>query len=860
MRLWLFRLPLRHLTEFPGRTLLGIFGIALGTAVYLGIALAGESALESFRRSVSAVSGRAEWRLRAPGAPLPEELFLKVRRLPDVKAAAPVVESILELEGPGSGPVLLLGVDPFAEAAFREYEFGGTGGTAAFEDFLSRPGTCFVSEPLARRLGLTAGASLRVTAGARVAELTVVGTFRAPAGLYPLEGAVLLMDVAGAQELLGRLGQLDYIDVIGRLPGEETAAALRKALPPGVEVSWPGAQTRQMEGLVASYRLNLQVLSAIALFVGMFLIYQSVTLSVVRRRREIGLLRTLGLDPRQVLTLFVAEGTFTGLVGGFIGLFLGILLARGALGLVADTLTSLYTPVAARDLSITPGLLLQAWALAVLATLAAALVPAIEAARTRVRAVWFREELEEVLTRRAWRLAGGGAAALLLAGALAVLEARAVPLPGFIAAFLILLAFALVTPAAALILGRGLGPGLRRLLGVAGELGCRYLSGSLSRSAVSIAALACALGMLIAVAVMIGSFRETVNLWITRSISGDIFFGPAVFSTAAYDRFLPPEILAELKADPEVKDIYLYRCVRLPFRDRFVLVIGGSFDILAKYGGMWFRQGDSVTILQEMAARSKDRVLGPGEPGEVIISEPLAETFGWREGQVVELPTPSGAQRVRIRGVFYDFRTDGPSIWMDLQQFRRYWRDDHLNAVRLYLQDPGRVKEVQASLQARYGGRYRLLALSHQDLRQGILEIFDRTFAVTYALEGVAVLVAVFGIITTFLVLIIDRERDLALLQAMGASRRQILGMVLVESGLASFLSFLLGAGAGSVLSLLLILVINKQAFGWTIRLFFTPGIYFQTLVLVVALGLMAGAVPAWRAVKPHLAYSLKEE
>jgi putative ABC transport system permease protein len=860
MRLWLFRLPLRHLTEFPGRTLLCVFGIALGTAVYLGISLAGASALESFRRSVNAVSGRAEWRLRAPGTPLPEELFLTVRSLPEVRAAAPVAESVLELEDPGSGPVLLLGVDPFAEAAFREYDLENGGGAAAFQEFLTRPDSCLVSEPLARRLGLRTGSRLRVVAGARAAELAVVGSFRAPDGLYPLEGAVLLMDISGAQELLDRVGRLDYIDVIGRLPGEETAAALKRVLPPGVEVSWPGAQTRQMEGLVASYRLNLQVLSAIALFVGMFLIYQSVTLSVVRRRREIGLLRTLGLGPRQVLALFVAEGVFTGLVGGLVGLFLGLLLARGALGLVTDTLTSLYTPVAARRLSVTPGLLLQAWALAVLATLAAALVPAIEAARTRVRAVWFREELEEVLSRRVGRLAAGGLGALVTAGGLAALEARAVPIPGFVAAFLILLSCALLTPAVAWFLGRGVGPGLRRLLGVAGELGCRYLAGSLSRSAVSIAALACALGMLIAVAVMIGSFRETVNLWISRSISGDIFFGPAVFSTAAYDRYLPPEIVTELRQDPEIRDIYLYRCVRLPFRDRFVLVIGGSFDILAKYGGMWFRQGDSVPILAEMAAGAQ--AAGPGDtaPGAVIISEPLAQTFGWREGQVVELPTPSGPRQVRIQGVFYDFRTDGPSLWMDLHQFRRYFRDEHLNAVRLYLRDPGRVREVQESLRARYGGRYRLLALSHQDLRRGILEIFDRTFAVTYALEGVAVLVAVFGIITTFLVLIIDRERDLALLQAIGASRRQILGMVLVESGLASFLSFLLGAGAGSVLSLLLILVINKQAFGWTIRLFFTPGIYVQSLVLVLALGLVAGAVPAWRAVKPHLAGILKEE
>ena len=250
----------------------------------------------------------------------------------------------------------------------------------------------------------------------------------------------------------------------------------------------------------------------------------------------------------------------------------------------------------------------------------------------------------------------------------------------------------------------------------------------------------------------------------------------------------------------------------------------------------------------------------PKTAGQVVISEPLAETFHLQEGGTITLPTPSGPQELTIAGVFYDYRTDGPSVWMDISQFRRFWHDTHLNAVRLYLKDPARVPQVQARLQERYGDRYRLLSLSHRDLRNGILKIFDETFALTYALEGVAVVVAIFGIITTFLVLIMERERELALLQAIGASRRQILGMVLVESGLAGFLSFLLGAVCGSVLSLLLIFVINKQAFGWTIQLHFTPAIYWQTLVLVLSLSLAAAAYPAWRAIQPHLAAILKEE
>jgi putative ABC transport system permease protein len=741
---------------------------------------------------------------------------------------------------------------------------------------LTRPDAVLVSGPLASRLGLKVGDALAVMVGPRRCALRVAGIFTARSGLYPLDGAVVLMDIGPAQELLDRVGGLDYIDVIGAGPPAEVKRRLQEALPPGVEVVRPAAQGSRTEGLVASYRLNLAVLSAIALFVGMFLIYQSVTLSVVRRRREIGLLRTLGMTPGQVLLLFLAEGLASGLVGGLLGLGLGVGLARGVLAVMTQNLSSLYMPVAAQEVGVQGGLLLQAWGLAVAATLLAAYLPAREAARTQLRAVWHREELEEKIESKAGLIFGWGVVALVLAGVGAYAKINGgPPWPGFVAAFLILLGFALFTPLATRLLGNGLQPVLRKILGPAGDLGCRYLAGSLSRSAVSIAALACALGMLIAVTVMIGSFRQTVNDWVSRAISGDIFFGPAVFSTAAYDQYLPPEILAELRQDPDVADIYLYRCVRIPFRERYILVIGGSFEVLARHGGLWFRQGDTAAIMERVGqgagargqgsgkedrGHSKSDLQKPETAGMVVISEPLAETLHLQERGTIMLPTPSGPQALTIAGVFYDYRTDGPSVWMDIALFRRFWRDTHLNAVRLYLKDPARVPQVQARLEARYGGRYRLLALSHRDLRNGILKIFDETFALTYALEGVAVVVAVFGIITTFLVLIRERERDLALLQAIGASRRQILGMVLVESGLAGGLSFGLGAACGSVLSLLLIFVINKQAFGWTIQMHFTPAIYWQTLILVLSLSLAAAAYPAWRAIQPHLAATLKEE
>ena len=620
MRAWLFRISFSHLAQYPGRSLLGILGIALGTAVYLSISLAAASALQSFQVGVTAVAGQAQWRIQTPGAPLDESLFVKVRRLASVAAAAPAVESVLELAGVHRGPVLLLGIDPFSERPFRDYEFSQAAGLSdtAWTDVLTRPDAVLVSGPLASRLGLKVGDALAVMVGPRRQALRVAGIFTSRSGLYPLDGAVLLMDIGPAQELLDRVGGLDYIDVIGAGPPAEVQRRLQEALPPGVEVVRPAAEGSRTEGLVASYRLNLAVLSAIALFVGMFLIYQSVTLSVVRRRREIGLLRTLGMTPGQVLLLFLAEGLASGLVGGLLGLGLGVGLARGVLAVMTQNLSSLFMPVAAQEVGVQGGLLLQAWGLAVAATLLAAYLPAREAARTQLRAVWHREELEEKIESKAGLIFGWGLVALVLAGVGAYAKINnGPPWPGFVAAFLILLAFALFTPLTARLLGQGLQPVFRKILGPAGDLGCRYLAGSLSRSAVSIAALACALGMLIAVTVMIGSFRQTVNDWVSRAISGDIFFGPAVFSTAAYDQYLPPEVLPELRRDPDVADIYLYRCVRIPFKDRYILVIGGSFEVLARHGGLWFRQGDTKAIMERVGQGSGARGQGQADLGSI---------------------------------------------------------------------------------------------------------------------------------------------------------------------------------------------------------------------------------------------------
>ena len=644
MNLWLLRLPFRHLHEHPGRSLLGIFSIALGTAVYLSIALASSSAFRSFQIGVEAVAGKAQLRLQSPGAALDEGLFPMVRRLPQVKFAAPVIETMVDIKGPEAQPALLLGIDPFSEGPLRDYRFltGSSLDQEAFLNFLTRPGQVMLSAPLATRLHLAPGDTFSAAVGAKVKQLQVAGIFRSPGNLYPLDGALMLMDVGQAQEMLDRLGHLDNVDLIVHGDLEAAAEQIRQALPPGVEIATPGAQARYMAGLVRAYRLNLSVLSAIALFVGMFLIYQSVTLSVVRRRREIGLLRTLGMTRGQVMLLFLLEGAISGALGGLLGLVLGAALAQAALAMVAQNLTSLYQTVPAGEIWLEGRVFFQAWGLAVAATLLASWVPAREASRTKVRAVWYKEELEEKLEK--WTISSFylGLMVLGLAAVGALIKVgQGMPWPAFLSAFLILLGFSLFTPLTAWWLGRQLAPIFRHYFGFAGDMGCRYLSGSLSRSAVSIAALSTALGLVIAVVVMIGSFRQTVDNWVNKSISGDIFFGPAVFSTSSYDQYLPPEVLQKLQQDPRIAELYHYRSVRLPYGDRYILAIGGSFDVLARHGGLWFRRGDS----QETVARAR-------AAGQVLVSEPFAETFGVQEGEWLTAADPGWSPQTSNRRGF----------------------------------------------------------------------------------------------------------------------------------------------------------------------------------------------------------------
>jgi putative ABC transport system permease protein len=244
----------------------------------------------------------------------------------------------------------------------------------------------------------------------------------------------------------------------------------------------------------------------------------------------------------------------------------------------------------------------------------------------------------------------------------------------------------------------------------------------------------------------------------------------------------------------------------------------------------------------------------------VIVSEVLANRLKLGPGDSIPLLTASGPHSFRIAGVFYDYRTEGGGVWMDRAVFLKWWQDERINGVRLYLKEPGRLAQVRESLLKQFSDRYTLAVISHRELREQILRIFDQTFRVTYALEAIAILVAFLGIIHTSSILILFREKEFGILKALGTLAGQMRVMILTETGLMGFFSFLWGGLAGTLLSLILILVINKQSFGWTIQLHWSFGVYGQTLALILISSILAGLVPAAIALRTRMEQQIREE
>ena len=856
----LWRASLRYLLRHPWQMGLSFVGVALGVAVVVAIDLANASAQRAFLLSTDSVVGRATHQIVGGSRGIPEDIFRAVRIEAGIRLAAPVVEGDVAAPDYPGRTFRVLGVDPFAEAPFRPYLAGlNSRGQTALVSFLTRPATAIMSYGTGRELGLglagdpaTAGQAdqLTVRAGGVRQRLSIIALLE-PADALSRRAldSLLVTDIATAQELLSLTGRLSRIDLImpAGPPGQAALAKIRAVLPPGAEVRSAAARSQSVAQMTRAFSLNLSALSLLALIVGMFLIYNTMTFSVVQRRGLIGALRVVGVTRREIFSLIVAEAGLLGLLGTAAGLLLGVVLAQGLVRLVTQTITDLYFVVSVRELTISGLGLLKGLGLGLGASLVAALAPALEATATQPRAVLNRSTLEARSQRLVpWAAVAGVCLALIGAGLL-LLPSRDLIL-SFGGLFTIFLGCVLVTPVAVV----GLLRAVQLLVGtrtdIVGRLCIRSVLASLSRTAVAIAALMVAVSVTVGVGIMIESFRQTVAYWLENALQADIYVAPPSLVSRWNEGTLDPAVVARLSAAPGVEAVSTYRRVSVESPTGRVQLVALQLDV-GRYASYRFVEGRPEAV---WAAFETERT--------VIVSEPYAYHHRLRMGDAVRLRTDRGVQDFRVAGIFADYGSDRGLVMMSRRTYEQFWHDRGVSSLGLWLSTDRDVTAMLASLRRLVGSVQEVEMRSNRSLRQASLEIFDRTFTITSVLHLLTTAVAFIGVLSALMALQLERERELGVLRATGFTPRQVWGLVTAQTGLMGLLAGLLALPVGLMLASVLVFVINRRSFGWTLELEIIPGLLVQAVLLAVLAALLAGMYPAFRMSRTSPALALREE
>ena len=851
----------RRLKEEPFRLLLTLVGVALGVAVFIAVKMANETSTRAFENSLVAISGKTQLEVSAGGLGVDENLILKLRAMREVKRAAPVIQQHVWIKKAGGAgarwrrgtasqgsAVLVLGLDLLGDNDFRGYEFENK---YAREEVLSRiadPEGLFVARGVADALGVGVGDFVEVEAARRM-RFRVRGVLKPEGMAKSMDGRLIIMDIGVAQEVFERYGRLDRIDLIPEDGGEieSIREKIRSFLPPGAIVERPARRGRDVEKMLASFQLNLTVLSVIALLVGCFLIYNTMSASVLRRRGEIATLRSLGVTSKGIVFLYGAEAFCIGLAGSCLGVAMGVFMAQGALSFISQTIRNLYAFLEVRHVLFGTRELFWGFGVGLGVSLVSGIYPAIVASRQSPRqgAVDRRGKVE-VRPAAVAAFAASAIIAALIAYWLN-LQALAVgtPWPGYLSAAAVILATALFSLPVVLC-GSAL---VRRTLGgaLSAWLAAHGLGRHPHRNAVTLSSLAIAVAMLVSLIIMIESFRATVEVWTQQTLRADFFAAPASRFIKGSNANISEDVIGTIGGVPGVAAVGGFRAVRLPWRGERITLAGGDFRIEAERGRRLFLDGDS----KETITRARTR-------GEAIVTETFSNLYGVKKGDFLRLPAPGGEVSMRVAGVYYDYTTDGGFVVVDRALFKKHWGDDRLSALAIYLTENARPEDVRKSLEEVLDPT--MVLISNAGLKKRVSSIFDQTFAITYALEFIAVLVALLGVATGLSSNILERVHEIGALRAMGLNRRGIVSAVMGEAAILGALSVLVGLASGVCLAAILIFVVNKLSFGWTIQYIFAWKGMAAYLLVVVLASLAASWLPARAAARIPIREALSEE
>ncbi|MBA4371913.1 MAG: hypothetical protein C0402_03520 [Thermodesulfovibrio sp.] len=805
-------------------SVLSIIGVALGIGLFVGVKVASDKALEAFEADIRGLNPYASHEvLDSSGIDFPEAVYKKVREknedsfpVLEVKGYLPAIKQTIDLKG----------IDTVRAVRFLKLRAGIRTG---FADYFRVLNGVIVTKAFAEGHSLKTGDSLGALVYDGEFVLKVVDIIDVP--LVPPN--TLLMDLGNYQEYFGKSGFLSRIDLD---TDEATAAKLREVIPPSLSLEKKEQLVREQQSLIRSFRYNLQFVSLIAILVGIFLLYNTIFISTVKRRTEIGILRGLGIGKNTVVLLFVIHGLILGLTGSVLGLLFGQGVAWFAVGAVEKTITSMYGTIAISGHALSAGDILLALGLGLFVSFVASVVPALEAAGTRPNEST-REGTGEMKQRqRSAYYVWPGLALVVLGAVAAYIDYRSMPFDfpflSYAGILCILLGFTVLAPSYLSVLLRVIQKPAGRLFGPAGIIALGDMQGSIFRFAVALMSVAVSSALIISLFTLIYSFRSSLTVWIQKNISADVYIKPAACRANFCNYPLSEGLVRIAETFPGVAFADRFRTLQLDFRGRKIVAGFGERDALLK------------PVAVEDGTLDKNT----GER-QIGVSAYLATKYGLKTGDTLDIPTPSGRVPFVISNIFSSYSTASGFVYLDRKWLKEYWGLDDATQLALYLDRGADINGFIKRLGDTVQPRYSVEIMNNRELRERVLAIFDRTFAITYAVELISIMVSLMGVINILLALVLERKREFSILRYLGADWRLLRGMLVLSAGIVGTAGIALGAVIGPAMSLIFIEVVNKISFGWEIH-FRLPVLPLSVLCLGLFLTILAAGLIPMQVVK----------
>ena len=859
MNLWnlLRHITLKHFRLRKAQIFMAAAGICLGVTAIVSVGMINKSVLFSFEDSFNRVTGKAKLQITGAQSGFPESLIEKVQKVQGVEYAVPIIETDGMLVAGKERSIMILGVDVLVDTQVRDYSL--TGDSADVPDpllFLAKPDSILVTKTMADREGFVIDQKIQVQTVEGIKTLRIRGILNPEGPAKAMGGNLAIMDIYAAQMSFGKNGRIDRIDVSLREKEdlETVRRAIIDALPQGYMVDTPAGRTRQVENMIARFQKGLDLISYLSIFVGMYLIYNAVSISVVNRRKEIGILRALGCRRKDIMFLFLGEMLIISIIASLFGVGLGLLLADSLVGAFGKVISETYMRTSFSGIHFNWLYPVLGFASGIIASLIAAFFPARTSSLispvSAIQSVPYAEE--KFFTTK--RLNLGGVLCLALSGFIFAMYRFIGDSPLtknvtllILAQLMIAIGISLFTPSFLKWFVTIFNRFFSSSLGAAGRIAGLNLRKNLIRNAVAVAAVFFGIAVFVASVGFTHSIKESVLKWLDSMILGDIIVtsGHPGASANANSIPMPVEMSEQLKKVPGVLSVEPWRRVFMNYNGRRVLLSAAS---LARYSD----HGSSGTM---QVVNNKIHFL-PGKDN-VVISEPFAAMFKVKKGDTITLPTPSGPVEFGVAGVVVDYTSDSGVIAMDIKTYQRHWGDMLCNSFFLRVNPDVKVKDVCDEIQRSFGVERKLYVLSSLEFKNEIRKILDDMFFFNYALNVITLTIACLGIIVALLASVLERTREIGTLRAIGTLRRQIYGVVVLESILMGVAGGILGSLAGIFAGWVNLEGFFIANYGSAAKYYLPFSSIILALCLSAGLSALAGMIPAQQAAKTNIVEAL---